>query len=163
MGASAKYFRWTELGFSFHPRGLTSSNYSGSAVVPNDWRPWWGPGRPRFCWRKIRKADGCLWFLSFALPQISPSAYTLAYRCRHALRASDERGTSPVKLTNRFPQVKPPTTPTLGLQLTVSAADRRTFENRSAVLHHFAEAGTSSRPNRESSPGLVPWLLRYHF
>ena len=72
------------------------------------------------------------------------------------------KGTSPVKLTNHFPQVRPPTTLTLDRQLTVSAADRRTVECWSAVLHHFAEAGTSSRPNRDSSRGLVSWLLRYH-
>ncbi len=74
-----------------------------------------------------------------------------------------ERGTSPVKLTNRFPEVNPPTTLTFERRLTVWVAARRSFEFETAVLHHFAEAGTSSRPNRESSPGLVPWLLRYHF
>ena len=125
-------------------------------------RPWRGPESSRGCRRNFGEADGCLWFLSFALPPISPSAYTLAYRRSPCTATADERGTAPVKLTNHFPQAKPPTTLTLDRQLTVSAADRRTFESRSAVLHHFAEAGTSSRPNRDSSRGLVPWLLRYH-
>ena len=40
----------------------------------------------------------------------------------------DERGTSPGKLTNLFPEANPPTTLPLDQQLTVSAADRRTFE-----------------------------------
>jgi len=40
----------------------------------------------------------------------------------------DDSGTSPVKLTNHFPQVNPPTTLSLDQQLTVSAADRRAFE-----------------------------------
>mgnify|MGYP001551185424 CR=1 FL=1 len=35
---------------------------------------------------------------------------------------ADERGTSPVKLTNRFPEVNPPTTLTLDRRLTVSVA-----------------------------------------
>ena len=36
--------------------------------------------------------------------------------------SADERGTSPVKLTNRFPEVNPPTTLTLDRRLTVSVA-----------------------------------------
>lgn len=35
---------------------------------------------------------------------------------------ADERGTSPVKLTNRFPEVNPPTTLTLDRRLTVFVA-----------------------------------------
>jgi len=35
---------------------------------------------------------------------------------------SDERGTSPVKLTNHFPEVNPPTTLTLDRRLTVCVA-----------------------------------------
>ena len=76
---------------------------------------------------------------------------------------ADERGTSPVKLTNHFPEVNPPTTLTLDRRLTVCVAVSTILRERTAVLHQFAEAGTSSRPKRESSPGLVPWLLRYHF
>ena len=125
--ASARCFGWTELGFSFHP-GRVARTTPDLLWSQTTARRWFTSESPQVCWRKIRKADGCLWFLSFASPRISPSAYTLAYRCRHALRTSDERGTSPVKLTNHFPQAKPPTTLTLGLQLTVSAADRRTSE-----------------------------------
>ena len=36
--------------------------------------------------------------------------------------SADERGTSPVKLTNRFSEVNPPTTLTLDRRLTVSVA-----------------------------------------
>ena len=71
-------------------------------------------------------------------------------------------GTSPVKLTNHFPEVNPPDTMTLDRRLTVSAADRRSLEVRIAMLHQFAGAGTSPRPKRESSPGTVSWLFRYH-
>jgi len=39
---------------------------------------------------------------------------------------SGREGTSPVKLTNHFPQVNPPTTLTLEQRLTVFAATRRT-------------------------------------
>ena len=70
-------------------------------------------------------------------------------------------GTSPVKLTNHFPEVNPPTTLSLERRLTVSVAARRALRLL-AVLHHFAEAGTSTRPNRESSPGTVSWPLRKH-
>lgn len=70
-------------------------------------------------------------------------------------------GISPVKLTNHFPEANPPTTLTLDRRLTVFAADRRS-SSQTAVLHHIAEVGTSFRPKRESSPGLVSWLLRRH-
>jgi hypothetical protein len=40
----------------------------------------------------------------------------------------DERGTSPVKLTNHFPEANPPTTLTLERRLTVWVAARRSFE-----------------------------------
>jgi hypothetical protein len=40
----------------------------------------------------------------------------------------DERGTSPVKLTNRFPEVNPQTTLMLERRLTVYVAARRSFE-----------------------------------
>ena len=69
-------------------------------------------------------------------------------------------GTSPVKLTNHFPEVNPPATLTLEQRLTVSAAARRALRLL-AMLHQIAEVGTSSRPNRESSPGPVSWLLRH--
>jgi hypothetical protein len=109
------------------------------------------------------EVDGYLFFLSFALPQISPSAYTLAYCPSPCTVTTDEKGTSPVKLTNHFPEVNPPTNLTLERRLTVCVAARRSFEHEIAVLHCCVEAGTSSRPNRESSPGLASWLLRYHF
>jgi len=69
-------------------------------------------------------------------------------------------GTSPVKLTNHFPEVSPPATLTLEQRLTASAAARRALRLL-AMLHQVAEVGTSSRPNRESSPSPVSWLLRH--
>lgn len=68
-------------------------------------------------------------------------------------------GTSPVKLTNHFPEANPPNTLTLEQRLTVFAAARRALRLL-AMLHQIAEVGTSSRPKRESSLGPVSWLLR---
>ena len=155
---------WTELGFSFHRELSTLAHYSGSAVVPDD-----GSGlvyARRHPEGFSEENSQGRWMPLVPILRVA-SDFTVGLYVglpMHAMHcdASDERGTSPVKLTNHFPQVKPPTTLTLDRQLTVSAADRRTFEGRSAVLHHFVEAGTSSRPKRDSSPGLVPWLLRYH-
>ena len=44
------------------------------------------------------------------------------------IATADERGTSPVKLTNHFPQANPPTTLTLERRLTAFVAARRTSE-----------------------------------
>lgn len=70
-------------------------------------------------------ASGCL---TIAWLRISPLAYTSAYRLRGRLAEQvplfDGRlGTSPVKLTNHFPEANPTVTTTLGRQLTVFAAD----------------------------------------
>ena len=65
--------------------------------------------------------------------------------------------------SNHFPEANPPNTVTLAWQLAVLAAKRRSIEVRIVMLHRFAVAGTSSGPKRESSPGTVSWLLRYHF
>ena len=61
-----------------------------------------------------------------ALPLLSPSAYTLAYRTFLCGRV----GTSPVVLTSHFPEVNPPTTLSFDERLTVSVARRRSFEAR---------------------------------
>jgi len=61
-----------------------------------------------------------------------------------------------------FSGANPPATLTLDRRLTVFAIDRRS-SSPTAVLHQLSEVGTSSRPKRESSPGLVSWLLRRHF
>jgi hypothetical protein len=135
-----------------------ASNYSGSAVVP-DLELTQVPG---FTWTKIHKADGASGSYRYALPRISSSTYTLAYRvCFH--RPCGHRGTSPVKLTSHFPEAKTPTTLAFDERLTVCAARRRSFKAWTAMLHRVAVAGTPPRPNRASSPGLVSWLLRYHF
>lgn len=47
--------------------------------------------------------------IRIALPQFSPSAYTLAYRTA-ALAVDGRRGTSPVKFTSHFPEVTTPNT-----------------------------------------------------
>jgi hypothetical protein len=100
------------------------SNYSGSAVVP-DLELTQVPG---FTWTKIRKADGASGSYRYALPRISSSTYTLAYRvCFH--RPCGHRGTSPVKLTSHFPEAKTPTTLAFDVRLTVSAARRRSFKD----------------------------------
>ena len=159
MGASAGCFGWAKSGFSFHPSRLLELL-----------RICCGPTR------QLALADprhtGVTGGTSLRQMDASGSCPSRCLRFHHRLIRwltadavhSDcgRKGTSPVKLTNHFPQVKPPTTLTLDRQLTVSAAGRRTFECWSDVLDHFAEAGTSSRPNRDSSRGLVPWLLRYH-
>lgn len=159
MGASTECFRWT------HTRFLLSStrvDYSGSAVVPDDRRPWSGRGRPEVFSEENLQGR---WMPLVPVLRVA-SDFTVGLYVGLPLALctvqTDERGTSPVKLTNHFPEVNPPTTLTLEQRLTVYVATRRSFE-LTAVLHHFAEAGTSSRPNRESSPGLVSWLLRYHF
>lgn len=58
-----------------------------------------------------------------ALPWLSSSTYTLAYRPR-GLGDAGRVGTSPVKLTSHFPEVNPPATLTLERRLTVSVAAR---------------------------------------
>ena len=77
--ASAKCFGWTDLGFSFRResvRTLITPDLLWSQATD-------GFGSSRVALgvaeRKIHKTDGRLWFLSFALPRISPLAYTLAY------------------------------------------------------------------------------------
>ena len=71
------------------------------------------------------------------LPQFPLLSRCLGFR-RRLIRwltvavASDGRvGTSPVKLTNHFPEANPPTTLTLDRRLTVSAAGRRSSRCRS--------------------------------
>jgi hypothetical protein len=92
--------------------------YSGSAVVPRRGSCESRPGLPE----KRRRGGWCFLAPSVSLPLASPrlssSTYTLVYRdgCRGRV------GTSPVKLTNQFPEVNPPSTLTLGRRLTASAA-----------------------------------------
>lgn len=119
--ASTERFRWTQLGFSFHRAAVTRFDYSGSAVVPDDRGPWYGPVAPRVSRRKFARQMDASGSCSFASPRISPSAYTLAYRLRRG-RRSGRKGTSPVKLTNHFPEVNPPTTLTLERRLAVCVA-----------------------------------------
>lgn len=70
-------------------------------------------------------------------------------------------GTSPVKFANHFLEVKPPNTVAFESQLTVYAATRRSIRVI-AMLHRSVVAGTPPGPKRDSSPSLVPWLLRCH-
>jgi hypothetical protein len=70
-------------------------------------------------------------------------------------------GTSPVKLANHFLEVKPPSTVAFERQLAVLAAARRSIR-AIVMLHLRVVAGTPPGPNRDSSPSLVPWLLRCH-
>ena len=74
-----------------------------------------------------------------------------------------QRGTSPVKLTSRFPEATTPSTLAFDGRLTVSVGRRGTFLAWSPMLRRVEEVGIPPRPNRAASPGLVPWLLRYHF
>lgn len=73
-----------------------------------------------------------------------------------------QRGTSPVKLTSRFPEATTPSTLASDDRLTASVDRRGTFLAWSPMLRRVEEVGTPPRPNRAASPGLVPWLLRYH-
>lgn len=70
-------------------------------------------------------------------------------------------GTSPVKFANHFLEVKPPSTVAFERQLAVHAAARRSIR-AIVMLHRNVVAGTPPGPNRDSSPSLVPWLLRCH-
>ena len=60
-----------------------------------------------------------------------------------------------------FLEVKPPSTVAFERQLAVHAAARRSIR-AIAMLHRSVVAGTPPGPNRDSSPSLVPWLLRCH-
>ena len=63
------------------------------------------------------------------------------------------------QVANHFLEVKPPSTVAFERQLAVHAAARRTIR-AFAMLHRSVVAGTPPGPNRDSSPSLVPWLLR---
>ena len=63
------------------------------------------------------------------------------------------------QVANHFLEVKPPVTVAFERQLAVHAAARRAIR-AFAMLHRVAGAGTPPGPNRDSSPSLVPWLLR---
>ena len=103
-------------------------NYCGSAVVPNDRSTlgWVGvvPGlleeNSQGRWMPLvpilRVAADFVVDLYVGLPNAS------------CITLSDERGTSPVKLTNHFPTVNPPATLTLERRLTVWVTARRSFE-----------------------------------
>ena len=114
------------------------------------------PGLPARHQADWMVASCVLRLVPIALPRFSLVAYTLAYQ------ASPGRiGTSPVKLANHFLEVNPPNTVAFDRQLTVLAVGRRPFDSI-AMLHRNVGAGTPPGPNRESSPSLVPWLLRCH-
>ena len=121
-------------------------------------RSWCMPGLPdegftRWMRPQLRSQSHSLRFHHRLIPWVT----AVRYRTR-----AGERGTSPVKFTSHFPEANASTTMTFDAGLTVSVRRRRSFKVWTAMLHQFAGAGTSPRPIAASSPGLVPWLLRYH-
>ena len=153
---------WTQTRFLLSSKSLAAVQLLRICCGPRrlaalDW-PWSPSGFPRGKFTRQMDASG-----SCLSRHLGFHRRLIRWLTACTVHSSNGRkGTSPVRLTNHFPEVNPPTTLTLERRLTVYVVERRSFE-LTAVLHHFAEAGTSSRPNRESSPGLVSWLLRYHF
>ena len=94
--------------------------YSGSAVVPLAQRPQvLSPGLPE----KRHRVDGASCSLGFYSSRVTSAFVIDLYVGLPPLYSANGRvGTSPVKLTNHFPEANPPSTLTLDRRLTVFAA-----------------------------------------